>query len=191
MKNENNQKCDPCEQKFEKNVDKMVNDVEGYTSSDHKAREKEVDGAFGSKAQGQGQDNKNGQSYGNDRNSGSMGQDQKTQSYGSNGTDSMSQGQNSQNETWRQNTSANDPKSGQQYGSDRNSGSMSQGQSGQWKGNTSANDPKSGQQYGNNGGTDSKYRNESGKNFSNPTDRHEHAQEGNDAYARNTKTEGR
>ena len=55
MKNENNQKCDPCEQKFEKNVDKMVNDVEGYTSSDHKAREKEVDGAFGSKAQGQGQ----------------------------------------------------------------------------------------------------------------------------------------
>ena len=173
MKNENNQKCDPCEQKFENNVDKMVNDVEGYTSSDHKAREKEVDGAFGSKAQGQGQDNKNGQSYGNDRNSGSMGQDQKTQSYGSNGTGSMSQGQNSQK--------------GQSYGT----GSKMQGQNETWRQDTSANDPKSGQQYGNNGGTDSKYRNESGKNFSNPTDRHEHAQEGNDAYARNTKTEGR
>lgn len=171
MKNENNQKCDPCEQQFENNVDKMVNDVEGYTSSDHKTREKEVDGAFGSKAQGQ--DNKNGQSYGNDRNSGSMGQDQKTQSYGSNGTGSMSQGQNSQkgqsygtgskmqgqNETWRQNTSSNDPKSGQQYGSDKSSGTAPQGQTDQWKGNN------------------------------NPIDRHEHTNEGD--YARNTKTEGR
>lgn len=50
MKNENNQQCEPCEQQFENNVDKIVNEVEGYTPSDHKARQKEVDGAFGTAA---------------------------------------------------------------------------------------------------------------------------------------------
>lgn len=62
MKNENNQQCEPCEQQFENNVDKIVNEVEGYTPSDHKARQKEVDGAFGNKAQGQNYEK--GQSYG-------------------------------------------------------------------------------------------------------------------------------
>ena len=62
MKNENNQQCEPCEQQFENNVDKIVNEVEGYTPSDHKARQKEVDGAFGNKTQGQNCEK--GQSYG-------------------------------------------------------------------------------------------------------------------------------
>lgn len=146
MKNENNQQCEPCEQQFENNVDKIVNEVEGYTPSDRKARQKEVDGAFGNKAQSQNYEK--GQSY---------------------GTGTKMQGQDGQ---WKQ----NGRKDGQQqYGSDKNSGTAAQGQSGQWKENTSSNDKP----YGNNGRTGSA----NGHSYGNPTDRHEHAKEGEEAYA--------
>lgn len=51
MKNENNRQCDPCEQTFENNVEKIVDEVEGYTSADRKERRKEVDDAFGTRTQ--------------------------------------------------------------------------------------------------------------------------------------------
>lgn len=146
MKNENNQQCEPCEQQFENNVDKIVNEVEGYTPSDRKARQKEVDGAFGNKAQGQNYEK--GQSY---------------------GTGTKMQGQDEQ---WKQ----NGQKDGQQqYGSGQTAGAATQGQSGQWKENTSSNDKP----YGNNGRTGSA----NGHSYGNPTDRHEHAKEGEEAYA--------
>lgn len=180
MKNENNQQCEPCEQQFENNVDKIVNEIEGYTPSDHKARQKEVDSAFGTAAQSQhkeykengqsygsgskmqGQQNpassdrKSGQPYGSDKNMDSSAQEQKTQPYGA-----AAQGQNNQK--------------GQSYGSGQTAGAATQGQSGQWKESTPSNDKP----YGNNGGTGSA----NGHSYGNPTDRHEHAKEGEEAYA--------
>lgn len=41
-----NAKCDPCEQQFEENVHEIVNEVEGYTQKDHNKKEKEVEEAF-------------------------------------------------------------------------------------------------------------------------------------------------
>lgn len=45
-KEQENTKCDPCEQQFEENVHGIVNEVEGYTDKDHRKKEKEVEDAF-------------------------------------------------------------------------------------------------------------------------------------------------
>ncbi len=45
-KEQENAKCDPCEQQFEENVHEIVNEVEGYTDKDRKKKEKEVEEAF-------------------------------------------------------------------------------------------------------------------------------------------------
>lgn len=46
MKENENTKCDPCEQQFEEGVKEMVDRVEGYNGQEHAEKEKEVDAAF-------------------------------------------------------------------------------------------------------------------------------------------------
>lgn len=41
-----NGKCDPCEERFEENVDEIVDEVEGYSDEDRRKKEKEVEEAF-------------------------------------------------------------------------------------------------------------------------------------------------
>lgn len=40
--------CTPCEQNFEKNVDRLVGQVENYTEKDRVKKEREVEEAFSS-----------------------------------------------------------------------------------------------------------------------------------------------
>lgn len=40
--------CEPCEQQFEENIDRMVDQVEDYTRRDRQRRREEVDEAFSS-----------------------------------------------------------------------------------------------------------------------------------------------
>ncbi len=46
MKENENTKCDPCEQQFEDGVKEIVDQVEGYSRKEHDDKEKEVDAAF-------------------------------------------------------------------------------------------------------------------------------------------------
>lgn len=45
MKNENNC-CDQCQQDFDRNIDRMVNEVDGYTEQDSRDKHSEVEKAF-------------------------------------------------------------------------------------------------------------------------------------------------
>lgn len=50
MKKENNC-CDECEKDFERNIDRIVNEVDGYTEKDRHDKRKEVEKAFESERQ--------------------------------------------------------------------------------------------------------------------------------------------
>lgn len=45
MKNENNC-CDQCEQDFERNIDRIVDQVDGYSQKEHRDKRNEVEDAF-------------------------------------------------------------------------------------------------------------------------------------------------
>ena len=41
-----NETCEPCEANFQKNLDKMVNNVEDYSQEKHNRKKEELDAAF-------------------------------------------------------------------------------------------------------------------------------------------------
>lgn len=51
MKNENNC-CDQCQQDFDRNIDRMVNEVDGYTERDSRDKHNEVEKAFEGREEG-------------------------------------------------------------------------------------------------------------------------------------------
>ncbi len=51
MKNENNC-CDQCQQDFDRNIDRMVNEVDGYTEQDSLDKRSEVEKAFEGREEG-------------------------------------------------------------------------------------------------------------------------------------------
>ncbi len=65
MKNENNC-CDQCQQDFDRNIDRMVNEVDGYTEQDCLDKRSEVEKAFeGREEGGAGRENReNREGYG-------------------------------------------------------------------------------------------------------------------------------
>lgn len=56
-----NDKCTPCEEMFEANIDRMVGEVENHSSKQHHDKEKEVNSAFGTPSKGGACDTKHGQ----------------------------------------------------------------------------------------------------------------------------------